>query len=70
MTHNPISVTLRDYFAAKALQGLLSNPSGPVQSNSTSGWDFTNCIPDDVAELAYAMAEKMLQLRKGNEHNR
>lgn len=57
-------MSLLDYFAAKALQGLLSNPGGPVQSNNMNGWDFTNCSPDDVAELAYAMAEKMLQARK------
>lgn len=26
-------MTLRDYFAAKALQGVLANPSGVVQAN-------------------------------------
>lgn len=55
---------LLDYFAAKAMQGLLSNPGGPVQTNNMNGWAFTNCTADDVADLAYAMAEKMLQARK------
>lgn len=46
------------------LQGLLANPAGPIQSNSMNGWGFTNCTENDIAELAYVMAEAMLQARK------
>lgn len=58
------SMALLDFFAAKAMQGLLANPAGPIQSNNMSGWSFTNCAMSDVADLAYTMAEKMLQARK------
>lgn len=53
-------IPLLDYFAARAMQGLLSNPAGPVQSNNMSGWSFTNCTTDDVADLAYTLADAML----------
>lgn len=56
-------MTLRDYFAAKAIQGLLSNPSGPIQANGMSGWDFCNCTPSDVALTAYTVADAMLKHR-------
>jgi hypothetical protein len=56
-------MTLRDYFAAKAMQGLLANPGGPVQANAQVGWDYTNCTGDDIARVAYTMADTMLAAR-------
>jgi hypothetical protein len=47
--------------AVKAMQGLLANPGGPIQHNCMTGWGFTNCTEDDVAALAFAMAEAMLK---------
>lgn len=45
-------MTLRDYFAAKAMQGVLSNPNCPMQ------------ISDDVlATQAYDLADAMLKER-------
>jgi len=43
-------MTLRDYFAAKAMQGLATNPDS---------W-----CANKVAEWAYAMADAMLEARK------
>mgnify|MGYP000923095365 CR=1 FL=1 len=47
-------MTLRDYFAAKALQGLLS-----CQSEETGFYQAKN-----AAQEAYAMADAMLEARK------
>ena len=51
INHN--GMTLRDYFAAAALQGLLGNP----QSNSN--WDES-----DVAKFCYYQANEMLKARE------
>lgn len=48
-----LGMTLRDYFAAKALQGLCSR--------STS----TAVLPRKCAEWAYQMADAMLEVRNG-----
>jgi hypothetical protein len=45
-------MTLRDYFAAKAMQGLLLDDNG----------DFSD--RDWLAEKAYAFADAMLEVRK------
>ena len=47
-------MTLRDYFAAKAMQGLLS-----CQSEETGFYQAKN-----AAQEAYAMADAMLEARK------
>lgn len=45
-------MTLRDYFAAKAMQGLAANPEA---------WDMTD---ERVAEWAYNAADAMLKARE------
>ena len=45
-------MTLRDYFAAKALQGMLAENGGGARSN------------DDLAVIAYALADAMLKARE------
>lgn len=45
-------MTLRDYFAAKAMQAAATNPTG------ADGFDF-----DQRAEWAYAQADAMLKAR-------
>jgi hypothetical protein len=45
---------LRDYFAAKAMQGLLST----VKDEE---WKY-----DEVATIAYGMADAMMQMREKN----
>jgi len=56
-------MTLRDYFAAKALAGLLANPGGPIQYNEMHGWGFCNCEPSNVVGTAYGLADAMLAAR-------
>jgi len=56
-------ISLRDYFAAKALQGLCSNPGGPIQSSAQSGWALVNCNESNVAGTAYWLADAMLRAR-------
>ena len=56
-------MALRDYFAAKVVQGLLANSSGPVQDNSRSGWGFVNCEIQDIANLSYELADSMIKAR-------
>lgn len=48
---DPVGMTLRDYFAAKAMQGLLSIDLKPDVEN------------EDLAEVAYAIADAMIQER-------
>ena len=57
-------VTVRDYFAAKAMQGLLANSGGPIQANGMSGWSWCNCSPEDAVNLAYSIADAMLKARE------
>jgi hypothetical protein len=49
-------MSLRDYFAAKAMQGLILNSQG------TQGYDFA-LIQSTGAELAYEFADAMLKAR-------
>lgn len=57
-------MTLRDYFAANALQGLCANSGGPIQANGMHGWGFCNCRLEDVAITAYGLADAMLAARE------
>jgi len=56
-------MSLRDWFAGKALAGLLANPCGPIQANSMSGWQFVNCDASSVSAFCYAQADAMLKAR-------
>jgi hypothetical protein len=48
-------MTLRDYFAAMAMQGLIASPRGPAdKSDPTDSW---------VAQTAYLVADAMLKER-------
>lgn len=51
-------MTLRDYFAAKALQGMLSNPG----SDSSGTWQ--DAESSAVAGAAYDYADAMLKARQ------
>ncbi|MBB6580059.1 hypothetical protein HNP33_004185 [Comamonas odontotermitis] len=57
-------MTMRDYFASKALQGMLANAGGPIQANGISGWALVNATHDQVAAEAYAWANAMLKARE------
>ena len=53
-------MTLRDYFAAKAMQGLIASPRMPLPA-AQKGLDVTDVM---VADLAYKMADAMLKARE------
>jgi hypothetical protein len=53
-------MTLRDYFAAKAMQGLIASPRMPAPAHH-GGTDVTDSM---VADLAYKMADAMLNARE------
>lgn len=48
-------MTLRDYFAAKAMQGFMANKDRPMTFH-----------PDDDAAYAYAIADAMLRAREAS----
>ena len=53
-------MTLRDYFAAKAMAALLT------RVNDVTGDYVTNATPDQGAEDAYRFADAMLRAREAN----
>lgn len=53
-------LTKREEFAKAAMQGLLANPGGPIQSNGMNGWSFANCEVEGVASLACGIADALL----------
>ena len=50
---NSNGMTLRDYFAAKAMQGFVSDPDWRV-----------DMMPDETARAAYHQADAMLKARE------
>jgi hypothetical protein len=53
-------MSLRDYFAAKAMQVLMAEVDGDNDDNpGAPRW-----LPDDVAQLAYEQADAMLKARE------
>lgn len=58
-------LSLRDWLAGMALQGLLTNSGGPIQANGMCGWSLTNCVEKDVAELALSLADAVIAVKKG-----
>lgn len=57
-------LSLRDWFAGRALAGLCGNPGGPYQAKENVGWQIVNCMPINIAEEAYHLADAMLEARK------
>jgi hypothetical protein len=53
-------MTLRDYFAAKAMQVLMTETDGINDDNP----DYPRWQSNEVAELAYEQADAMLEARK------
>ena len=47
-------MTLRDYFAAKAMQGILAS------------WAKETCMYEEVSAISYEMADEMLKARDGD----
>ncbi|MBR9878652.1 MAG: hypothetical protein GYB17_03960 [Gammaproteobacteria bacterium] len=53
-------LTKREHFAAMAMQGLLSNPGGPVQHNPISGTGYCNSDAGIVAAWSLEIADALL----------
>lgn len=54
-------LTKRETFAIHAMQGLLSNSGGVVQSNSNSGTGFCNSDEQSLAQWSIACADALLK---------
>lgn len=53
-------MTLRDYFAAKALQGMFANPDDSHENYDLSYDDYVK----EIARCAYKMADAMMKARE------
>jgi hypothetical protein len=53
-------MTLRDYFAAKAMQGMFANPDDGHENYDLSYEDYVK----EIARCAYKMADAMLKARE------
>lgn len=58
-------MTLRDYFAAKAMQGMLANPETCGAHTHSTRKERDECAYQR-AEIAYALANAMLLARAGS----
>ena len=56
-------MTLRDYFAAKAIQGLLAN-QGPYGEDRPKPYKEDVMNVDEISQYAYVMADAMLKARE------
>ena len=52
-------MTLRDYFAAKAMQGMFANPDDSHEQYDLNYKDYT----EEIARCAYCMADAMMKAR-------
>jgi hypothetical protein len=55
-------MTLRDYFAAKAMQGIYACPDHVTEPDGSDGPD--PLTDSDISRLAYQMADAMLHARE------
>ena len=60
ITAGHAGMNLRDYFAAKAMQGLL--PARDMQGRTA----YTEMKPSEIAESAYEIADAMMKAREPN----
>lgn len=61
---NESGMSLRDWFAGKALAGFAAN-NAVFAANNQNGWDLVNASARDVADRAYWLADAMIAARKG-----
>ena len=55
-SHGHSGMTLRDYFAARAMQGLIASPRGLLGKNEITDVDY--------AQAAYLIADAMMKARE------
>jgi hypothetical protein len=54
-------LTKREEFAARAMQGILSNSGGVIQANNMTGTGWCNSNAQDLANLAVECADALLK---------
>lgn len=59
-------MTLRDYFAAKALQGFCANPA-VFAANPNCGWGLVNMDDETLAARCRGLADAMIIERRRND---
>lgn len=52
-------ITLREYYAGLAMQGLLANPA-VIAPDSQQGWNYVNCTMDTLSIVAANQADALL----------
>jgi hypothetical protein len=55
-------LSMRDYFAAKAMQGFCANPA-VFAENSRTGWGLVNGDEEALAKYCYFFADAMIAAR-------
>ena len=60
--HSQSGMTLRDYFAAKAMQGIIGGITRFREEENMK--EIIVNRPNDISELAYLYADKMLKARE------
>ena len=60
LAENEHGMTLRDYFAAKAMQGMFANPEDIHVAEDETYQEYVN----EIARCAYLMADAMLKARE------
>jgi len=63
----PYETQLRDEFAKIALTAFLNN--GAYQPNSQSGHGYVNCLPSDLIEEAYYVADLAMEARNATQED-
>lgn len=54
-----LGISMRDYFAAKAMQGMLAYPGDKERGNH-----HNNNTPNGIANMAFVIADAMLRVRE------
>lgn len=66
VTRDALGMSLRDYFAAKAMAAFIAEPLR--EGESSTAWRWTRQLqvsgPDIIAHAAYMMADAMLKARE------
>jgi hypothetical protein len=63
-------LSMRDYFAAKAMQQILpiyESKGGNWHQDRRLNWESDDGNPDAIAELSYQMADAMLKARQSKD---
>jgi hypothetical protein len=63
--HSHAGMTLRDYIAAKAMQGFCAHPSA-FAPNGLNGWALVNTDEARLSDYCYCIADAMLAARSAS----